>query len=59
MYWNWLQDARTMRQNFIIDLLTSDLNSYKSLLPTDVKNYLSRIVGRNIKSNIVYTCLNI
>ena len=49
MYWNWLQDARTMRQNFIIDLLTSDLNSYKSILPTDVKNYLSRIVGRHIK----------
>jgi len=37
------------RANFIIDLLTSDLNSYKSLLPTDVKNYLSRIVGRDIK----------
>jgi len=37
-----------MRQN-IMDLLTLDLNSYKKLLPADIKYYLSRIVGRTIK----------
>ena len=49
MYSNFLQDARTMRQNFIINTLTPDLKSYKKLLPTNVKYYLSRIVGRDIK----------
>jgi len=46
---NCLQDVRTMRQNFTIDLLTLDLNSYKKLLPADVKYCLSRIVERDIK----------
>jgi len=49
MYSNCLQDARTMRQNFIIYMLTWDLNSFKKLLPADVKYYLSRIVERDIK----------
>ena len=49
MYSNCLQDARFMRQKFIIDMLTSKLNAYKTLLGADVKNYLYRIVGRDIK----------
>jgi len=48
MYSNCSQDAHTMRQNFI-DVLVSDLNAYRKLFPADIKCYLSRIVGRDIK----------
>ena len=35
----------TMRQNFIIDVLASEVNAYKNkLLPANVENYLSRII---------------
>jgi len=43
------KDARTMRKNFIIDVLASDLNDYQKLLPANVKDYLSRITNKNIK----------
>ena len=45
-----------MRQNFI-DVLVLELNSYPKLLPVDINNYLSRIIGRNIKQNSLYICL--
>ena len=38
-----------MRENFIIDMLASDLNDYRELLPANVKDYLSRITDKNIK----------
>ena len=34
-------------ENFIIDLLASDVNCYKKLFPANVKDYLSRIIGRD------------
>jgi len=35
----------TMRQNFIIDVLASEVNAYKNkLLPANVENYLSHII---------------
>ena len=48
-----------MRENFIIDMLASDLNAYRKLLPANVKDYLSRITDKNIKQNIVSNWLNI
>ena len=48
-----------MRENFIIDVLASDLNAYWKLLPANVKDYLSRITDKNIKQSIVYNQLNI
>jgi len=38
-----------MRENFIIDVLASDLNAYWKPLPANVKDYLSRITDKNIK----------
>jgi len=38
-----------MRQNVIIDLLSSDLNAYRKLLPTEIKKFLSNINGWDIK----------
>ena len=34
-------------ENFIIDLLASDVNCYKKLFHANVKDYLSRIIGRD------------
>ncbi|PUZ49715.1 hypothetical protein GQ55_6G001000 [Panicum hallii var. hallii] len=43
---NCSQDGRTMQQNVVID--SSDANCYRKLLPADIKDYLSRIIGRHI-----------
>jgi len=57
-YMSWWKSARSveickdhvkMRQNFIIDLLSSDLNAYRKLLSAEVKNFLSNINGWDIK----------
>ncbi|PAN33165.2 hypothetical protein PAHAL_6G000400 [Panicum hallii] len=40
--------CRTMRQNFVIDSLACDANCYRKLLPADVKDCLSCIIGRHI-----------
>ena len=55
-YMEWLltcpncsQDRVTMRQNFIIDVFSSEVNAYWKLLPAEVKKFLSRINGWDIK----------
>jgi hypothetical protein len=48
-----------MRQNFIIDVLSSGVNAYRQLLPAEIKNYLSCIDRWNIKYNLLYICLYI
>ncbi|PUZ66538.1 hypothetical protein GQ55_3G321100 [Panicum hallii var. hallii] len=42
-------DARTMHQNFFVDILEHEANAYRKLLPKNVKDYLSRITGKDIK----------
>jgi hypothetical protein len=41
-------DDRTMCQNFIIEVLSLDAKCYRKLLPANVKDYLSRNIGRDI-----------
>jgi hypothetical protein len=44
----YIHDAIKMRRHFFINLLAHEANVWRKNLPTIVKYYLSRIIGRKI-----------
>ena len=43
------QDQRAMRQNFLVNMIAHEANAYRKLFSADVKHYLRRITGKDIK----------
>jgi hypothetical protein len=48
MYIHFMQDVQRIKREFLIDLLTSETNEVRSLLPEDIKGLLSRIKSKKM-----------